>query len=123
MSDEKSCACQTAPKLVFACCGAADVGALTDQAARSLSRHKTAKMYCLAGIGGKVPDIIENTKTAEKIVALDGCDTECCRHTLIEGGFKDFIHVRLLELGFKKGETAVSKENIDKIEAKVRELI
>ena len=30
------CACNTAPKLVFACSGAADVGAIADQAARKL---------------------------------------------------------------------------------------
>jgi uncharacterized metal-binding protein len=33
-----SCACNAAPTLIFACSGAADVGAIADQAARQLSR-------------------------------------------------------------------------------------
>ena len=34
MSEPKNC-CSAAPKLIFACSGAADVGAIADQAARS----------------------------------------------------------------------------------------
>lgn len=49
MSSE--CACGAAPRLIFACSGAADVGAIADQAARKLTREKVGSMFCLAGIG------------------------------------------------------------------------
>jgi uncharacterized metal-binding protein len=31
MAQEKSCACSTAPKLIFSCSGGADVGAVADR--------------------------------------------------------------------------------------------
>ena len=37
MPEQPSCACQESLKLVFACSGAADVGAIADQAARKIS--------------------------------------------------------------------------------------
>ena len=51
MSEKNACACGSAPKLIFACSGAADVGAIADQAARKLTKDGAGKMYCLAGIG------------------------------------------------------------------------
>ena len=48
------CSCQTAPKLIFPCSGASDVGGLTDRAARQMTLDLMGKMYCLAGIGGRV---------------------------------------------------------------------
>ena len=57
MSENKSCCCSAAPKLVFARSGGADVGALADQAARKLTADGVAKMFCLAGIGGRVAPV------------------------------------------------------------------
>lgn len=39
-----SCACGVGPKLIFACSGAADVGAIADQAARKLTKDGAGKM-------------------------------------------------------------------------------
>ena len=47
-----SCACDAAPKLVFACSGTADVGHITDLAARKINSQGAGKMFCLAGVGG-----------------------------------------------------------------------
>ena len=38
MAEKNVCACGSAPKLIFACSGAADVGAVADQAARKLTK-------------------------------------------------------------------------------------
>ncbi len=37
------------------------MGGLADQAARMMSKDGTGKMYCLAGIGGRVDAILANT--------------------------------------------------------------
>ena len=50
------CTCSAGPKLIFSCSGAADVGELADQTARKLTRNGDGKMFCLAGIGGRVPN-------------------------------------------------------------------
>ena len=112
MSEKKSCCCSAAPKLLFACSGAADVGGLSDQVARKLTADGVAKMFCLAGIGGRVSGILKTTEAASKIMAIDGCPLNCARKTLEEAGFTDFTHVQLADLGFKKGESPVTEERV-----------
>src|SRR5512133_4161781 len=98
-----SCACGGAPKLIFACSGAADVGALADQAARKLTKDGAGKMFCLAGIGGRVSGIMATTEAASKILAIDGCPLNCARHSLEQAGFTTFEHLQLSDLGLVKG--------------------
>jgi len=115
MSKKESCACGSAPKLIFPCSGAADVGALADQAARKLTKDGHGKMYCLAGIGGRVPGIMASTETAAKILVIDGCPLCCAKNTLEQAGFKKYEHIMLADIGFKKGETPVTAETIEKV--------
>lgn len=115
MSNEKACACGAAPKLIFACSGAADVGALADQAARKLTRDGVGKMYCLAGVGGRVPGIMATTQGAAKILAIDGCPMDCVKHTLETAGISQFAHLSLASAGFQKGSSPASEENIAKV--------
>lgn len=112
-----SCACGTAPKLVFACSGAADVGHISDLAARKLAREGGGKMFCLAGVGGRVSGIMETTKSAAAILAIDGCPLDCARKTLEGAGFNEFEHVRLSDLGMEKGKSPLSDELVDKVVA------
>ena len=114
MSDPKSCACSAAPKLIFPCSGAADVGAIADQAARQLTREGVGKMFCLAGIGGRVSGIMKTTESAEKILVIDGCPLNCAKNCLEQAGFTEFEHLNLTGLGLAKGQSAVSEENIQK---------
>ncbi len=106
------CSCQGAPTLIFACSGAADVGALADAAARALTRQGKGRMYCLAGIGGRVSGIVATTQAADKILVIDGCPLECARKTLEEAGFSSMVHVQLQDLGFRKGESPATEENV-----------
>lgn len=115
MSDKNACACGAAPKLIFACSGAADVGAIADQAARKMTKDGVGKMYCLAGIGGRVAGIMATTESAAAILAVDGCPQNCAQKTLLQAGFNTFEHLRLAELGMNKGETPPSAESIAKV--------
>lgn len=115
MTQSSKCACSGAPKLIFACSGAADVGAVADQAARKLTREGAGKMFCLAGIGGRVSGIMKTTEAAEAILAIDGCPINCVKHCLEEAGFNTFMHVQLADLGLEKGKTEVNDENIAKV--------
>jgi uncharacterized metal-binding protein len=116
MAEEKcGCDCNAAPTLIFACSGAADVGALADQAARRLTRMGVGGMYCLAGVGGRVRPIMETTVQAGRILAIDGCPLDCVRHTLEQAGFRATAHLRVTDLGLKKGSSPVTEENIAKV--------
>lgn len=123
MSTENGCACSEAPRLVFACSGAADVGAVADQAARKMTMDGGGKMFCLAGVGGRVSGIIKTTEAAEAVLAIDGCPLNCVKNCLEQAGFSGFRHLQLADLGMEKGKTAVSDENIAKAAAKGTELL
>lgn len=112
---QKPCACGSAPKLIFPCSGAADVGAIADQAARKLSREGAGKMFCLAGIGGRVDGIVKSTEVAAKILVIDGCPLQCAKKTLENAGFKQFEYVNLSELGMSKGQTEPNDANIARV--------
>ena len=61
MSEEKSNVCSGGPTLVFACSGAADVGEISDRAARKLSKDGVGAMYCLENAGFKEFEYIRVT--------------------------------------------------------------
>ncbi|MCX7045370.1 MAG: putative zinc-binding protein [Candidatus Sumerlaeota bacterium] len=123
MAEQNACLCSGGPKLIFPCSGAADVGAVADQAARKLTREGAGKMYCLAGIGGRVSGIVETTKSASKILAIDGCPVNCVKNTLEQAGFAAYEHLRLADLGMAKGKTPPSEENIAKAAARGAEML
>lgn len=117
MSEKCACECGSAPKLIFACSGAADVGAVADQAARKLTKDGAGKMYCLAGIGGRVSGIMATTQSAAMILAIDGCPLNCAKSSLDQAGFKNYEHLLLADLGMKKGKTPPTPEVIAKAAA------
>jgi uncharacterized metal-binding protein len=111
----KAACCGGSPKLIFACSGAADVGKISDLAARNLTAEGVGKMFCLAGIGGRVSGIMETTRSADTILVIDGCPLDCARLTLETAGFAKFEHIRLTDLGMEKGKTPATEENIAKV--------
>lgn len=117
MTEKSACACGPGPKLIFACSGAADVGAIADQAARKLTRDGAGRMFCLAGIGGRVSGIMATTESAARILAIDGCPLNCVRNSLEQAGFKRYEHLQLADLGMEKGKTPLSPEAVAKAAA------
>ena len=115
MSEKSACTCGVGPKLIFACSGAADVGAIADQTARKLTRDGVGKMYCTAGIGGQVAGIMATTQSAARILAIDGCPLNCVKSSLDQAGFKTYEHLQLADLGMEKGKTPLTPEVIAKV--------
>jgi uncharacterized metal-binding protein len=118
-----NCMCSGGPKLIFACSGAADVGAIADQAARKMTKEGAGKMFCLAGIGARIEGIMKTTESASKILAIDGCSLNCVKGCLEKAGFSNFVHLQLADLGLEKGKSPVSEDNISKVAAKGKELL
>ena len=123
MAEQDACACSAAPKLIFACSGAADVGGIADQAARKLTRDGAGTMYCMTGIGGRVPGIMKTTEAAAGILAIDGCLLDCARRCLEEAGFTKFQHMRVTDLGLGKGTSPATDENVAKVADKAAAML
>jgi uncharacterized metal-binding protein len=115
--------CSGNTDLMFSCSGAADIAEIGDRAVRALHKAGDAKMFCLAGIAGKVELIEVNTRGADRILVVDGCDSDCAKKTMEFGGFTGFIHLRVSDLGMEKGKTPVTDERIALVAAKLRELL
>ncbi|MFH1046250.1 MAG: putative zinc-binding protein [Candidatus Omnitrophota bacterium] len=113
-----NCMCNEAGVLIFPCSGGSDVGELSDKVARKMAKCGQAKMFCLSGIGAHVPGMIESTKAANKLIAIDGCLVSCSKKTLEHAGFK-VIAFNLKDMGFEKGKTKVNDENIEKAASKI----
>ena len=109
------CSKTASAKLVFACSGAADVGAVADQAARQLGKTGKGEMFCTVGLGGKVEPILETTRAASTVLAIDGCPLDCAKRSLAEAGFDECLHLRVTDLGMTKGDTEISEANVSKV--------
>lgn len=109
--------------LVLACSGGSDVGELADRTARALKAAGTAKMYCLAGIGGKLPSMVKTAAAATPLLAIDGCPQHCATHCLKNAGIDTFQHLKLAELGFEKGKTPVSESTLARTVGEAQRLL
>lgn len=123
MNEQDDCACRAAPRLIFACSGAADVGAIADQAARKLSQEGAGRMFCLAGVGGCVEPILATTEAASRILVIDGCPLDCGRHCVEQASFVQFAHLRVTDLGMARGRSPITEERVAQVAAKGAEML
>jgi uncharacterized metal-binding protein len=112
--------CQETGVLIFPCSGSSDVGELSDRVARKIAKCGKAKMFCLAGIGAHIPGMIEFTKAAKRIIAINGCPVSCATKTLEHAGFKVESY-NLKDLGLEKGKTKVDEDSINIVVSKITE--
>lgn len=123
MADAKCCG---AGKniLLYACSGGANVAEIADRAARQLMREGRGSMYCLAGLGADIPDMVQTARVAGLNVVLDGCPMDCAKKIFDRHGLKNYVQIRVTDLGIeKKKGVPVKDEEIAQVLAKAREAI
>lgn len=113
-SEKQSCSCGSGEYIVMACSGASDLGYISDQVARKLSRNKVRKMNCLAMVGAGIEEKIEDFKKCN-ILVIDGCEIDCGKKVMEKNGISDFKYLRLTDLGYEKGKTKPTQEVINEI--------
>ena len=124
MSDKKNgCACEGGVTLIFPCSGAADVGEISDRAARSMTARGHGKMFCLAGIGGNIGGMIASARGADRLLVIDGCGLDCAKKTMEERGIDNYIHFRVTDLGMEKSKSPATQERIESVVQKGKELL
>ena len=123
MNDKNEKICSTQGKLIFACSGAADVGEIADRAARQMTQKGHGKMFCLAGVGGRVEPIMKTTAAADRILALDGCSLDCVKKSLEQAGIQDYVHLRVTDMGMEKSASPATEDRIEQVAQKATELI
>lgn len=110
----KPCSCCSDDNLVIACSGAADVGYLSDQVARRLSRNKVMKMSCLALVAS-CPDEKINEFKQNNFLVIDGCSEDCAKKIMKQKGISDYNYLRITDLGYEKGKTPTDQKTVKAI--------
>lgn len=110
--------CSNENVLIFSCSGGSDVAELTDRTARKLAKDGKGKMYCLAGLGAGIPNMLEVAKKASKIIAIDGCPVNCAKKIMENSGLKADTY-NLKDMGFEKGKTVVDENSINTVISKI----
>jgi Uncharacterized conserved protein len=108
---------------MFCCSGAADTAEIADLAVRELHKAKDARMFCLAGIAGDVELIVMNSQSANRMLVVDGCDSDCAKKTMQKNGFNDFVHFRVTDIGWEKGKTPVTTDRVAEAATRLRTLL
>jgi uncharacterized metal-binding protein len=101
--------------VLFACSGGSKAGELTDVAARKLQDAGEILMSCPPAVSGQIEGHLEKLKKDQKVVVLDGCENDCVGRTLENAGFRDYLHIRLNELGFTKSNAVVNADAVKKV--------
>ncbi len=109
--------------LIVCCAGSSDLGAITERATRELMRDKVGNMLCLAAISAQEPEYIAKAKNACAILAIDGCKIHCALKTLQREKIYGAVHLDIEAMGFVKGETPVSTQNIHKAADRAKQLL
>jgi uncharacterized metal-binding protein len=108
-------------RLIYACSGAADVGAIADRIGRKLSQAGLGKMTCLAAVGANLEGYVNAAKAAENF-AIDGCPVACARKNLERLGAK-FQAFVLTDMGLVKGQTPVTDSVVEQVAAQIQRQI
>lgn len=113
-NQKQTCACGVESYIVLACSGASDLGYISDQVARKLSRNKVRKMNCLTvAATGSDEKIAEFKKS--NILVIDGCTEDCGKKIMAMRGITDYKYLRLTDLGYEKGKTPTSQDTVKEI--------
>ena len=88
--------------LILACSGAANVGQISNEAAKALTEQGQGKMYCAVGSGAGLQNFIETTRNASACVAIDGCSMGCVKKALENAGLEADVYVLVTDLGIEK---------------------
>ncbi len=123
METKNSCGCgEKTNTTLFACSGAADLGHISDQVARKLHQNNHGQMKCLAFVGAGIQNMIDSVKDSNMVV-IDGCPLDCGKLVMQKNGLDNFTHIRLTDMGYKKGETPAIDQNIIEIYKKTEKLL
>jgi uncharacterized metal-binding protein len=117
----KKCNCTPEDTVILPCSGGSNCGQIANQAAINLDTQGIGKVFCLAGIGAKLPAFVEKAKAAKKIIAIDGCQVACAKNIAENAGLKVSDWVCVTDEGITKSHTFVLKQaDINTISQKVK---
>lgn len=98
--------------IVFACSGCSHAGRVAYDLAQELDRRGIAKMSCLAGVGALKSHFLRQLRNCETWL-IDGCPIQCALGVFERAQQSLDAHIRLHELGVRKGSRPLPVVNIE----------
>ena len=81
--------------IVYSCSGCSSAAQMANYLAVQLDRQNLAEMSCIAGVGGNVKSLVQKARSAEKIIAIDGCPLACSKACLANHNITPSVHIDL----------------------------
>lgn len=128
MTQQVTCGCSTAAAkkkvLVYACSGAANVAEIADHVARQLTAEGLGQMFCLAGLGAGIPNMIQTAKDADLNLVIDGCPLDCAKLIFQKLGLTNVKIIRVTDHGIEKAKgVKITDEQVQKIVSLAKEAL
>lgn len=107
--------------IIFACDGAASVGQVGNEVAKTLTnRGVGARMCCTAAVGAGSPVHVDIGKNAKRVIAINGCANRCVSKIMEQKGVKVHYEYTIAEMAVKKVPTLdFSPEDVRRIVDKI----
>jgi uncharacterized metal-binding protein len=110
--------------MILACSGGSNVGQLSNQAAVELTQEGFGKMFCLAGIGGRLSGFVQSARDIPGMVVIDGCSLGCAKACLDQAEVPLRGYIVLTDLGIEKNKVLdLTREEIDRVKEAVRQAV
>jgi len=123
-STSSECECRADSIILLPCAGGSNCGQITNQVAVKLDEEGMGRIYCLAGIASHIEGMIESARSAERIIALDGCQMACAKKAIEHAGLTVTDWVCVTEEGISKNhQFKLSPEEIGQIAQRTKELL
>ena len=122
--DGASCCGEGRTVLLYACSGGANVAEIGDKAARELMFGGCGTMFCLAGLGADIEDMVQTARDADLNLLIDGCPMGCAKKVFDRHGLTNYRQIKVTDLGIEKQKgVRCSQDQIDNVVAKAREVL
>jgi uncharacterized metal-binding protein len=124
MSQNSCCAAGEQQIMLLSCSGGSNVGQMANQAAVELTQEGYGKMFCLAGIGGRLSGFVQSARDVPTMVAIDGCQVGCAKAILEQAEVPVKHYLVLTDEGIEKNKNFdLDRTEIERIKAAVKRVV
>jgi len=110
--------------LLYACSGGAKVAEIADRAGRELTSAGCGTMFCLAGLGAEIEEMVQKAREADLNLVIDGCPMDCAKKIFDKVGVTNYRQLKVTDLGIEKQKgVQCTEEQIALVIGKAREVI
>ncbi|MCX6005247.1 MAG: putative zinc-binding protein [Chloroflexi bacterium] len=108
---------------IFPCSGGSNCGQIANEVGIKLTEDGLGNMGCLGGIGAHDEKMIDGAKTADRVLAIDGCAVACAKKTLEHAGISVTQWICVTDYGIKKtpNKFEIKREEMERVIVKTRE--